>query len=95
MIITTGVGGLSLDGLLAVDPFVVVVDTVGSVVNGLDVGWRGRLLRRGLCDCVYSLSESYVEFICFGGQLGELELGLVDEMVSNFLGQLAKENCAG
>ena len=72
MIITKGVGGLSFDGLLAVDPFVVVADTVGSVVDGLDVGWRGRLLRRGLGDRVYSLSESYVEFICFGGQFGEL-----------------------
>ena len=81
--------------VMAVTPSVAVLGAVGSVVDGLDVGWRGRLLRRGLGDRVYSLSESYVEFICFGGQFGELELGLVDEVVSDFLGQLAKENCTG
>ena len=72
MVITVGVGGLSFDELLAVIPLIVVVGPVGSVVDGLDVGWRGRLLRRGLVDRVYSLPESYVEFVCFGGQLGEL-----------------------
>ena len=72
MVITADVGGPSFGELLAVVPSVVVVGPVGSVVDGLDVGWRGRLLRRGLGDRVYSLSEGYVEFICFGGQLGEL-----------------------
>ena len=72
MVITVGVGGPSFDELLAVVPSVVVVGPVGSVVDGLDVCRWSRLLRRGLGDRVYSLSESYVEFICFGGQFGEL-----------------------
>ena len=88
-------GGSLFDELLSVISSVVVVGPIRSVVDGLDVCRRGRLFRRGLGDRVYSLSESYVEFICFGGQFGELELGLVDEMVSNFLRQLTKEDCAG
>ena len=81
--------------LSAVVPSVVGLGALGSVVNGLDVGRWGRLLHLGLCDRVYSLSESYVEFICFGSQFGELEVGLVDEVVSDFLGQLAEEDCLG
>ena len=72
MIITKGGGRLSIDVLLAVVPFVVVLGAIGSIMDGLNVGRWGRLLRRGLGDRVYSLSESNVEFICFGGQFGEL-----------------------
>ena len=89
MIVAIGAGSLSVAVLLAVAPFVAVLGAVGSVVDSLNVGRWGRLLRLGLGDRVYSLSESYVEFICFGGQFGELELGLVDEVVSDFLRQLA------
>ena len=89
MVVAQRAGSLSIAVLLAVVPFVAVLGALGSVVDGLDVSRWGRLLRLGLCDRVYSLSESYVEFICFGGQFGELELGLVDEVVSDFLRQLA------
>ena len=81
--------------LLAVTPSVAVLGAVGSVVDGLDVSWRGWLLCRRLGDGVYPLSKGYVEFVCFGSQFSEFELGFVDEMVSNFLRQLTKEDCAG
>ena len=93
MVVAPSGGGLSV-ALLAAVPFVVGLGALGSVVNGLDVGRWGRLLRLGLCDRVYSLSESYVEFIRFGGQFGELEFGLVDEVIPNFLGHLTQENGA-
>ena len=88
-------GGTLSDVLLSIISSVVVVGPIRSVVDGLDVGWRGWLLCRRLGDGVYPLSKGYVELVCFGSQFGELELGFVDEMVSNFLRQLTKEDCAG
>ena len=64
--------------LLAADiPFVVGLRAVGSVVDGLDVSWRSWLLCRWLGDGVYLLSKGYIEFVCFGSQFGEFELGFV------------------
>ena len=93
MVVAPSGGGLSV-ALLAAVPFVVGLGALGSVVNGLDVGRWGWLLLLRLCDRVNSLTEGYVEFIRFGGQFGELEFGLVDEVVPDFLRQLTQENCA-
>ena len=71
-------GGSLFDELLSVISSVVVVGPIRSVVDGLDVGWRGWLLRRRLGDGVYPLSKGYVEFVCFGSQFSEFELGFVD-----------------
>ena len=80
--------------LVADIPSVAVLRAVGSVVDDLDVSWRGWLLCRRLGDGVYPLSKGYVKFVCFGSQFSEFELGFVNEMVSNFLGQLTEKDCA-
>ena len=63
--------------LAEVVPSVVGLRAIRSVMDGLDVSWRSWLLCRWLGDGVYPLSKGYVEFVCFGSQFSEVELGFV------------------
>ena len=79
--------------LLAVVPFVVVLGAIGSIVDGLNVSWWCWLLCLWLGDGVYPLTKGYEEFVGLRGQFSEVELGLVGQVASDVLGQLAEKDC--